>query len=118
MINGYISRGFHSVIKYFILCVPFFLFGCKPKGEDVDSNNIKKSYSGNAIEYPVIDEVTMLPVYLHLKDMPIYKDGKTPVTQDFSSLFEHRFEKDEVLQTTTVVVFVIDTTGALVGELV
>ena len=63
-----------------------------------------------------MDDVTMLPVYVYAEEMPKYKDGRMSLLNDFSSLFQHHFKEYEMIQTSATVVFVIDTTGTLIGE--
>ena len=66
--------------------------------------------------YPIVDEVTHLLVYPFVDVQPKYNGGDALLMKDFSSAFRHDFQKDDHLQTSTCVVFVIDSVGALIGE--
>lgn len=120
MIIGNLSLGCHSIIRHCFHCILFImlLFGCsnKEKGQKTDDKIIKIYLPENNYGHPVIDEITKLSVYSYVENMPQYKGGQMDLLHDFSSVFQHRFKKDEMIQTNTVVMFVIDTTGALVGE--
>ena len=67
-------------------------------------------------QYPVLDEVTHLLVYPFVDVQPKYVGGDESLTKDFLSAFHHDFQKDDRLQTSTCVVFVIDSVGTLLGE--
>lgn len=117
MITGYLSLGFRLVIKQCLFCVLLLsLFECSNHHNRVNSVDNKQLLTKHLSEQPIIDEITMLPVYFHAEEMPRYKEGRMSLLKDFSSLFQHHFKENEIIQTSANVVFVIDTTGKLIGE--
>ena len=118
MITGNLSLGFMLVIKQCLFCVLLLsLFECSNHHNITDSNNEKPPVLvSDYHEEPVTDEFTMLPVFLNVDKQPKYKDGMMSLLEDFSSSFHHNYQDDEIIQTSVNVIFVIDTTGALIGE--
>ena len=117
MFAGNLSLGFRSVIKQCLsYALLLSLFGCINHHYRINSNDKNHLFIKQLSEQPIIDETTMLPVYLHADEMPQYKEGMMSLLKDFSSLFQHHFKENETIQTSANVVFVIDTTGALTGE--
>lgn len=97
------------VVKHSLPClIVILLSGCST------SARVSESY-GQSKEI-IIDDTTKIPVYSHVDRMPQYKNGAASFHQDFAKNFVHDYQNDELVQTKTIVIFIINTNGELVGE--
>lgn len=102
--TGKISPGY-LLNNILFLCI-FFLGSCIHNREKERSRGL----------CPYYDEVSQLYVYEFADNPPMYAGGQSKMGLDFISCFHHDYTPLDLNNTRITLVFVIDSTGTLVGE--